>query len=65
MHPSYVVRHLQHFLKVSDMYDVRTKYHLFNRIAERLEAVGVRRQDPLISVVENGFEDWYAGRSRT
>jgi hypothetical protein len=47
------------------MYDVRTKYGLFDRIAQRLEAVGVRREDLLISVVENGFEDWYAGRSRT
>jgi hypothetical protein len=47
------------------MYDVRTKSALFDRIAERLEAVGVRPQDLLISVVENGSEDWYAGRSRT
>ena len=47
------------------MYDVRTKYGLFDRIAQRLEAVGVRREDLLISVVENGFEDWYAGRSQT
>jgi tautomerase-like protein len=39
------------------MSDVRTKYGLFDRIAQRLEAVGVRREDLLISVVENGFED--------
>jgi hypothetical protein len=47
------------------MYNVRTKHGLFDRIAENVEAVGIRRQDLLITCVENGFEDWYAGRSRT
>jgi hypothetical protein len=47
------------------MYDVRTKYALFDTIAERLRAVGVRPEDLLISVVENGVQDWYAGTSRT
>jgi hypothetical protein len=46
------------------MYDVATKYAMFDRIAERLREVGVRPEDLLISVVENGFEDWYAGKSR-
>ena len=28
----------------------------------RLGEAGVRAEDILVSVVENGFEDWYAGR---
>jgi len=47
------------------MYDVATKYALFDAIAERLGAVGVRPEDLLISVVENGIEDWYAGTTRS
>jgi Tautomerase enzyme len=47
------------------MYDTATKYALFDAIAERLGAVGVRAQDLLISIVENGLEDWYAGKTRT
>ena len=47
------------------MYDTATKYRLFDVIAERLRGLGVRPEDLLISVVENGVEDWYAGRSRT
>jgi hypothetical protein len=27
--------------------------------------VGVRPEDLLISVVENGVEDWYAGKTQT
>lgn len=44
------------------MYSVATKRQLFSAIAKRFEEVGVRPEDVLISVVENGFEDWYAGR---
>lgn len=44
------------------MYDVGTKQRLFRAIVERFADVGVRAEDILISVVENGFEDWYAGR---
>jgi hypothetical protein len=47
------------------MYDVTTKYAMFDQIAKRLEEIGVRPEDLLISVVENGFEDWYAGKSRS
>lgn len=46
------------------MYPADTKTALYDAVVERLEPVGVRPQDVLISVVENGFEDWYAGRSR-
>ena len=44
------------------MYSVATKQQLFGAIVKRFEEVGVRPEDVLISVVENGFEDWYAGR---
>jgi hypothetical protein len=44
------------------MYSVATKQKLFRAIAQRLGQHGVRPEDILISVVENGFEDWYAGR---
>jgi hypothetical protein len=37
-----------------------TKQRLYR--AERFAAAGVRAEDILISVVENGYEDWYAGR---
>jgi hypothetical protein len=44
------------------MYSVATKQRLFRAIVERFGEAGVRPEDVLIAVVENGFEDWYAGR---
>jgi Tautomerase enzyme len=44
------------------MYPVATKQRLFRAIVERFAEAGVRAEDILISVVENGYEDWYAGR---
>jgi hypothetical protein len=44
------------------MYSVSTKQGLYKAIVERFAEVGVRPEDVLIAVVENGFEDWYAGR---
>jgi hypothetical protein len=44
------------------MYSVAIKQKLYRAIVERLRQHGVRAEDILISVVENGFEDWYAGR---
>ena len=44
------------------MYSVDTKQRLYRAIVERFVDAGVRAEDILISVVENGFEDWYAGR---
>ena len=44
------------------MYSVDTKRKLYRAIVERLGALGIRGEDILISVVENGFEDWYAGQ---
>ena len=43
-------------------YPVATKQRLYQAIVDRFAEVGVRAEDVLISVVENGFEDWYAGR---
>jgi hypothetical protein len=43
------------------MYSVATKQKLYRAIVERLGELDVRPEDILISVVENGFEDWYAG----
>jgi Tautomerase enzyme len=44
------------------MYSVETKQRLYHSIVERFGEAGVRAEDILISVVENGYEDWYAGR---
>jgi hypothetical protein len=44
------------------MYSVATKQKLYRAIVEGLGQHSVRPEDILISVVENGFEDWYAGR---
>ena len=44
------------------MYSVATKQKLFRAIVGALGQHGVRAEDILVSVVENGFEDWYAGR---
>jgi hypothetical protein len=44
------------------MYPAATKQRLYRAIVERFAAAGVRAEDILISVVENGYEDWYAGR---
>jgi hypothetical protein len=44
------------------MYSVATKQRLYRSIVERFTEVGVRAEDILISVTENGFEDWYAGQ---
>jgi Tautomerase enzyme len=44
------------------MYPVATKQRLYESIVKRLGEAGVRAEDVLIAVVENGFEDWYAGR---
>ena len=43
------------------MFSVAIKQLMYEQIVRRLEAVGLRHDDILICVVENGFEDWYAG----
>jgi hypothetical protein len=44
------------------MYPVATKQVFFKAVVDRLEPLGIRPQDVLISLTENGFEDWYAGK---
>jgi hypothetical protein len=45
-------------------YPVDTKLELFREIAKNLEEIGIRHEDVFISVLENGFEDWYPGKIR-
>jgi hypothetical protein len=45
-----------------NMYDDATKKNLFKAIVDRLVETGIRPEDVLISIVENGLDDWYAGR---
>lgn len=44
------------------MYPVATKRAFFAATVARLGSLGVRPEDVLIALTENGFEDWYAGR---
>jgi phenylpyruvate tautomerase PptA (4-oxalocrotonate tautomerase family) len=43
------------------MYDPATKTRMFEAVARRLEAEGVRPDDVFIAVNENTLEDWYPG----
>jgi hypothetical protein len=43
-------------------YSTDLKRKLYRTMVLKLEAIGIRREDILIAVTENGFEDWYAGR---
>jgi hypothetical protein len=43
-------------------YPVALKKNLYKAIVDRLAAIGVRPEDIQIAVVENGYEDWYAGK---
>jgi len=49
-------------LTMVQMYDDATKKGLFKAIVDRFAETGIRPEDVLISVVENGLDDWYAGR---
>jgi hypothetical protein len=44
------------------MYPVAAKRQFFQAVVERLVPLGIRAEDVLISLTENGFEDWYAGK---
>ncbi|HKU11140.1 MAG TPA: tautomerase family protein [Sinomonas sp.] len=44
------------------MYPVAVKRKFFETVVAKLAPLGVRAEDVLISLVENGFEDWYAGK---
>ncbi len=43
-------------------YTVELKREMFRSIVARLAALGIRPEDIFISVAENAYEDWYAGR---
>ena len=45
-------------------YPVDAKARLYRNIAKRMEGCGLRAEDLLVCVVENGFEDWFAGKVR-
>jgi hypothetical protein len=47
------------------MYDAATKSRMYEAVARRLEAEGVRPDDVFIAVTENGLEDWYPGARGT
>ena len=44
------------------MYAVDTKRRFFQAVVDRLRPLNIRPEDVLISLTENGFEDWYAGK---
>ena len=43
------------------MYDAETKAAMFEAVARRLEAEGVRPDDVFIAITENTLDDWYPG----
>lgn len=43
-------------------HSVAVKNRLYASILDRLAALGIRPDEVLIAIVENGFEDWCAGR---
>jgi hypothetical protein len=43
------------------MFPPDTKQRMYAALVKHLEAAGLRHEDLLVSVVEVGFEDWYAG----
>lgn len=51
------------FLRITmvHMFPADAKQRMYTAVVRRLEAAGLRHEDILISVVEVGFEDWYAG----
>ncbi|WP_138443922.1 tautomerase family protein [Sinomonas susongensis] len=44
------------------MYPVAVKRKFFETLVAKLAPLGIRGEDVLVSLVENGFEDWYAGK---
>ena len=44
------------------MYGTDTKRKFFQAVVDRLQPIGIRPEDVLICLTENGVEDWYAGR---
>ena len=44
-------------------YSPEEKRRMFEAVADRVEAAGVRPEDVFIRVIENGGDDWWTGRS--
>ncbi len=44
------------------MYGTVTKRAFFKAVVDRLAPLGIRPEDVLICLTENGADDWYAGR---
>jgi hypothetical protein len=44
------------------MYSTAIKQLFFRTVVDKLKPVGIRSEDVLICLTENGFDDWYAGR---
>jgi Tautomerase enzyme len=44
------------------MYSTAIKQLFFQTVVDKLKPLGIRSEDVLICVAENGFDDWYAGR---
>ena len=40
---------------------VAVKKALYQAISDRFASIGIRPDDILIALIENGFEDWFAG----
>jgi hypothetical protein len=45
-----------------DMYEPAMKRKFFQALVDRLAPLGIRPEDVLICLTENGMGDWYAGR---
>ncbi|MDQ0614951.1 phenylpyruvate tautomerase PptA (4-oxalocrotonate tautomerase family) [Microbacterium sp. W4I4] len=48
-------------VQMVSMYDKETKSKMFDAVARRLEAEGVRPDDVFVVITENLLEDWYPG----
>jgi Tautomerase enzyme len=44
------------------MYGTDEKRRFFRSVVDKLKPLGIRPEDVLISLTENGADDWYAGR---
>lgn len=44
------------------MYPVAVKRRFFETVVAKLAPLGIRGEDVLIALAENGYEDWYAGK---
>jgi hypothetical protein len=44
------------------VYSTAIKQLFFQSVVDKLEPLGIRSEDVLICLTENGFDDWYAGR---